>query len=328
MRFLYVYFLLLIPVILILFFLKRKYYKKSSLKFSQVSFFNNQKSLRIKLLIIPEILILAGLILAIAALARPQSSSKYEIFQANGIDIMLVIDTSTSMEAIDPSVSLSRIENAKARAKEFVLKRMNDRIGIVVFSGIAFTQCPLTLDKDALINFVDYIDTKITKIDGTAIGNAIATAVNRLIKTDGKSKIIILLTDGNNNMGEIDPLVASNIAKDNNIKIYTVGVGSREDYYEVDDMFFGKRRVRPQGTDLDETLLKEIAAKTGGEYFYAQTSDALSSAFVSIDKLEKNTVEFTKSVNYNEQYLKFLIPAFWLLLFGFILKLTVFKRLP
>ncbi|MFA7074848.1 MAG: VWA domain-containing protein, partial [Endomicrobiaceae bacterium] len=242
--------------------------------------------------------------------------------------IMLVVDTSTSMEAIDPSVNLSRIENAKNRAKEFILKRINDRIGIVVFSGIAFTQCPLTLDKDALINFVDSINTKITKVDGTAIGNSIATAVNRLSKTDGKSKIIILLTDGNNNMGEIDPLAASNLAKDNKIKIYTVGIGSQNDYYEVEDMFFGKRRVKPQGTDLDETLLKEIAVKTGGEYFYAQTSKALSDAFLSIDKLEKTTVQFTKSVNYNEQYLKFLIPAFWILLFGFLLKITIFKRMP
>ncbi|MDD3052906.1 MAG: VWA domain-containing protein [Endomicrobiaceae bacterium] len=328
MRFLYVYLLSLIPIILILFFLKGKYYKKSSLKFSSIFLFNNQRGLRTKFLILPKILILLGIILAILALARPQSSSKYEIFQANGIDIMLVIDTSTSMEAIDPSVNLSRIENAKARAKEFILKRISDRIGIVVFSGIAFTQCPLTLDKDALINFVDYINTKITKVDGTAIGNALATAVNRLSKIDSKSKIIILLTDGNNNMGEIDPLVASQLAKDNNIKIYTVGIGSQDDYYEVEDMFFGKRQVKAQGMDLDENLLKEIAAKTDGEYFYAQTSKELSEAFVSIDKLEKTTVEYTKSVNYNEQYMKFLIPAFWILVLGFILKLTVFKRLP
>lgn len=328
MRFLYVYLLLLIPIILILYFLKEKYYKKSSLKFSSTSLFNNQRGLRTKFLVLPKILILLGIILAILALARPQSSSKYETFQANGIDIMLVIDTSTSMEAIDPSVNLSRIENAKARAKEFILKRVSDRIGIVVFSGIAFTQCPLTLDKDALINFVDYINTKITKVDGTAIGNALATAVNRLSKIDSKSKIIILLTDGNNNMGEIDPLVASQLAKDNNIKIYTVGIGSQDDYYEVEDMFFGKRQVKAQGMDLDENLLKGIAAKTDGEYFYAQTSKALSDAFVSIDKLEKTTVEYTKSVNYNEQYMKFLIPAFWILVIGFILKLTIFKRLP
>lgn len=328
MKFVYIYCLLLIPLIFGLFFFKNKYYGKSCLKFSSVSLFNNKKSFRTKILLLPEILILIGMLLSVFALARPQSSSKYEIFQASGIDIMLVVDTSTSMEAIDPSVNLSRIENAKNRAKEFILKRINDRIGIVVFSGIAFTQCPLTLDKDALINFVDTINTQITKVDGTAIGNAIATAVNRLSKTDGKSKIIILLTDGNNNMGEIDPLAASNLAKDNKIKIYTVGIGSQNDYYEVEDMFFGKRRVKPQGMDLDETLLKEIAVKTGGEYFYAQTSKALSDAFLSIDKLEKTTVQFTKSVNYNEQYLKFLIPAFWFLLFGFLLKNTILKRMP
>ena len=161
------------------------------LKFSSISFFNNKKGLRTKFLILPDIIILAGIILLILALARPQSSSKYETFQASGIDIMLVMDTSTSMEAIDPSDNLSRIENSKQRAIEFVLKRPSDRIGIVVFSGVAFTQCPLTLDKDALVNFINSINTKITKVDGTAIGNAIATAVNRLSKIESKSKIII-----------------------------------------------------------------------------------------------------------------------------------------
>lgn len=327
MRFLYVYLLFLAPVILILYFLKEKYSQKVSLKFSSLSFFNGQKGFRTKLLILPDILILTGLILAIFALARPQSSSKYETFQASGIDIMLVMDTSTSMEAVDPSVNLSRIENAKSRAKEFILKRAGDRIGIVVFSGIAFTQCPLTLDKDALINFTDSINTKITKVDGTAIGNALATAVNRLAKINGKSKIIILLTDGNNNMGEVDPLSAAQLAKDNNIKIYTVGIGSPNDYYEVEDMFFGKRQVKAPNMDLDETLLKEISMKTDGEYFAAQTSRDLSEAFTSIDKLEKTTVEYTRSVNYNEQYMKFLIFSFYFLITGFILKLTIFKRM-
>ena len=157
MRFLYVYLLSLIPIILIFFLLKEKYYSKPLLKFSSLSFFGDKRSFRTKFLIIPEILILIGIFFIIAALARPQSSSKYESFQANGIDIMLVMDTSTSMEAVDPTVNISRIQNAKDRAKEFILKRVNDRMGIVVFSSLAFTQCPLTLDKDALVNFVDLI---------------------------------------------------------------------------------------------------------------------------------------------------------------------------
>ena len=327
MKFLYVYLLVLIPILLILFFLKEKWYQKVYLRFSSISFFNNKKGLRTKFLIVPDIIILVGIILLILALARPQSSSKYETFQASGIDIMLVMDTSTSMEAIDPSVNLSRIENSKQKAIEFVLKRQSDRIGIVVFSGVAFTQCPLTLDKDALVNFINSINTRITKVDGTAIGNAIATAVNRLSKIESKSKIIILLTDGVNNMGEVDPLVACNLAKDNNIKIYTVGIGSPNDYYEIQD-FFGTRKVQSQENNLDENLLKEIAKKTDGEYFAARTSKALSQAFTSIDKLEKTTVEHTKSVNYNEQYMKFLFPAFWVLILGFILKITILKRLP
>ncbi|MCR4663615.1 MAG: VWA domain-containing protein [Endomicrobiaceae bacterium] len=328
MRFLYVYLLSLIPVILILFFLKKKYYSKNSLKFSSLSFFGNKTGIRTKLLIIPDILILLGLFLVIFALARPQSSSKYETFQANGIDIMLVMDTSTSMEAIDPTVNISRIQSAKNQAKEFILKRVNDRMGIVVFSSLAFTQCPLTLDKDALINFVDLINTKITKADGTAIGDALATAVNRLSKVESKSKIVVLLTDGANNRGEISPMTAAQLAKDNNIKVYTVGIGSDRDYYEVEDMFWGKRQVQAQGNDLDENLLKEIAAKTDGEYFSAQTSKDLYRAFSSIDKLEKTTVEHTKSVNYNEQFMKFLFVAFFVLILGYLLKITILKRLP
>lgn len=240
---------------------------------------------------------------------------------------MLVIDTSTSMNAIDPTVNLSRIESAKKRAKEFIMKRSNDRIAIAVFSSIAFTQCPLTLDKDALLNFVDMINTEITKADGTAIGSAIATAVNRLSKIRAKSKVIILLTDGNNNTGEIDPLAAAQLARENNVKIYTVGIGSSSDFYEVQDMFFGTRKIKAPD-DLNEGLLMEIAKKTDGEYFQAKTSKDLAEAFSSIDKLEKTKEEYTKSVNYNEQYLKFLIPAFWFLLAGFILQITVFKRLP
>ena len=328
MRFLYVYLLLLIPVISVLFFLKDKYYLKNLLNFSSLSFFGTKTGTRTKFLILPDILILIGVCLLICALARPQSSSKYETFQANGIDIMLVIDTSTSMEAIDPTVNISRIENAKQRAKEFILKRVNDRMGITVFSSVAFTQCPLTLDKDALINFIDLINTSITKADGTAIGSALATAVNRLSKVDGKSKIVVLLTDGANNAGEITPLTAARLAADNKIKVYTVGIGSPDDYYEMDDMFFGKRKVQAQDNTFDETLLKEISASTGGEYFSARTSKDLYQAFSSIDDLEKNVVEHTKSVNYNEQFMKFLMPAFWLLFFGYLLKNTILKRLP
>ena len=298
------------------------------MKFSSLSFFSPEKSFRTKLLVIPDILILIGICFVIAALARPQSSSKYETFQANGIDIMLVMDTSTSMEAVDPTVGISRIQNAKDRAKEFVLKRVNDRMGIVVFSSLAFTQCPLTLDKDTLVNFIDLINTQITKADGTAIGDALATAVNRLSKVEGKSKIVVLLTDGANNRGEITPMTAAQLAKDNDIKVYTVGIGSEKDYYEIEDLFWGKRKVQAQGNDLDENLLKEIAAKTDGEYFSAQTSKDLYKAFSSIDDLEKTTIEHTKSVNYNEQFMKFLFPGFWILILGFLLKITILKRLP
>lgn len=327
MRFLYLYSLFLIPIILILFLLKEKYYLKNLLKFSSLSFFGKKTGIRTKLLIVPDLLILLGICLVICSLARPQSSSKYETFQANGVDIMLVMDTSTSMEAIDPTVNTSRIQNAKERATEFVLKRVSDRIGIVVFSELAFTQCPLTLDKDAIVNFINMIATRMTKTDGTAIGDALATAVNRLSKVDSKSKIIVLLTDGINNRGEIAPLTAAQLAKDNNVKVYTVGIGSDKDFYEVEDPFWGKRQIQAE-ENLDETLLKEIAKKTDGEYFYAQTSKDLYKAFSSIDKLEKTTVEHTKSINYNEQFMKFLFPAFWILILGFLLKITILKRLP
>lgn len=286
MRFLYVYLLFLIPVILTGLFLKEKYYKKVSMKFSSTSYFNNLTGLRVKLLFIPRMFIIIGLFLAIFALARPQSSSKYETFFAEGIDIMLVMDTSTSMNAVDPTVNISRINSAKQRAKEFILKRINDRIGIVVFSSIAFTQCPLTLDKDALLNFIDTIDTGITKADGTAIGSAIATAVNRLSKIEGKSKVLVLLTDGNNNAGEIDPMVACQLAKDNGIKIYTVGIGSGDDYYEAKDIFFGTRKVKAQD-DLNETLLMEIAKKLTENIFRQKHQEIWQTLFQVLTVLKK-----------------------------------------
>jgi Ca-activated chloride channel family protein len=316
MMFLYPYLLLLIPLFLAGLYLKHRFYAKPSLNFSFFDFLNTKKTYKHYLRIGAYVLIVVGFILCIIALARPQSVSKFETFKSSGIDIMLVFDTSGSMEAIDPVSKISRMEYAKQVAKDFVLKRQNDRIGIVVFSSVAFTQAPLTMDKNALARFIDLINTKITRADGTAIGTAIATAVNRLSKTPSKSQIIILLTDGINNSGEIDPVSAAKLAADLHIKIYAVGIGGSDDYMNITGPDGITRRAKSEDINFNDTPLKEISALTGGEYFWARNAKDLTAAFKTIDTLEKSEIDYTRTVNHNEEYLKFLIWAFWLIFSG------------
>jgi len=316
MKFLYPYVLLLIPLFAAALALKYKFYARPFINFSYFNLFSARKTYKHYAHILATILSCAGFVLCVAALARPQSASRAEIVRMSGIDIMLVFDTSGSMEAIEPQSGISRMEYAKQTARDFVLRRENDRIGITVFSSVAFTQAPLTLDKNALISFINSIDTKITQVDGTAIGNAIATAVNRLIKTESKSQIIILLTDGINNTGEIDPESAALLARNFNIKIYAVGIGGADDYMEIADPLYGRRRVKYEEINFNDTHLKEITALTGGMFFHARGISDLAAVFKTIDELEKNEVDYARILNYNEEYLNYLLWAFWLLFAG------------
>ncbi|MDR3256525.1 MAG: VWA domain-containing protein [Endomicrobium sp.] len=267
------------------------------------------------------------LILIIVALARPQSGKTFEQSNEQGIDIMVALDTSTSMSSLDFK-PLNRMEAAKRVTQNFVRARKYDRIGLVIFSGLAFTQCPLTTDKDSLVEFIKNINIGDTGLDGTAIGSAIMTCVNRLKDSVAKSKIIILVTDGNNNMGEIDPLTASKVAQGCDVKIYTIGVGSLEGaIYEIDDPFFGKREVRTQDA-INEDVLKHVAYDTGGEYFRAQDTKSFENIMKQIDKLEKDDIKVVQFTNYNELYKYFLIPALFLLLLIIILENTYLRKLP
>ncbi|MCL2389288.1 MAG: VWA domain-containing protein, partial [Elusimicrobia bacterium] len=274
-----------------------------------------KKTYKHYLSIISSFLLCAGVVLCITALARPQSMRGLQTATASGVDIMLVIDTSGSMMAIDPHSNLTRMDYANRAAKDFVRRRPNDRIGIVVFSGVAITQVPLTLDTNALVSFIDLIDIRITRSHGTAIGSAIATAAARLAQTESDSRVMILLTDGVNNTGEIDPISAAYLARDVGIKIYAIGVGSPNDLIEVTDPFFGRRRIRADDS-FDSTQLIQIADITGGVYFHASNARELERALAEIDELERSEFEYTQNFNFNEEYLKFLLWAFWLLFAG------------
>jgi Ca-activated chloride channel family protein len=283
---------------------------------------------RAKLAFLPRALRYAALALFIVALARPQAGQKNEEISSQGIDIMLVLDTSTSMRAIDFKPD-NRLAAARKVAMEFVKGRQYDRIGIVVFSGLSFTQCPLTIDHDAVLNFLSQVEIGMTEVDGTAVGSAIATAANRLKGANGKSRVIILLTDGRSNMGEIDPLTASRAAGALGIRIYTIGAGQPGGaLYPVDDPFWGRRFVKIPEQEHDESTLAKIAETTGGRYFRATDSVSLARIFKQIDAMEKTEIKTVKYTSYTELFLYLLWPGFLLLGLELLLANTWLRKLP
>lgn len=265
--------------------------------------------------IILRSLAIAALILA---LARPQSSLSWQNSTTEGIDIMIASDISGSMLAED--FQPNRLEAGKNIAIDFIKNRPDDRIGLVIFSGESFTQCPLTIDHDVLINL--YQDVKYGMIDdGTAIGMGLATAVNRLKDSEAKSKVVILLTDGSNNMGSIPPLTAAEIAKDFGIRVYTVGIGTHGFApYPVQTPFGVQYQKVP--VDVDEGTLTKIANITGGKYFRATDNQTLKNIYDQIDKLEKAKIEVTQFHKKTELFLPFALIALFLLSMEFILKNT------
>ena len=232
---------------------------------------------------IPFALRIAALCLLVVAIARPRSSSQVEKVDTEGIDIIFAMDVSTSMLARD--FTPDRLSAAKDIAIEFIAQRPSDRMGIVVFAGESYTQCPLTTDRATLINLMKEVQTDLIE-DGTAIGNGLATAVARMKDSDAKSRVVILLTDGVNNMGEIDPAMATEIAKTYGIRVYTIGVGANgEAPYPVQTPWGIELRKLP--VEIDEPLLKEIADGTGGRYFRATDNTKLSEIYAEIGKMEK-----------------------------------------
>jgi Ca-activated chloride channel homolog len=261
--------------------------------------------------------------LLIIVLARPQTSDKFQDMSTEGIDIVLTLDISGSMLAQD--FRPNRIEAAKNVATEFISGRPYDRIGLVVFSGESFTQCPLTTDHAVLINLLREVQSGMIE-DGTAIGMGLATAVNRIKDSEAKSKVIILLTDGVNNRGEIAPATAAGIAKTYGIRVYTIGVGTQGVApYPVQTPY--GTQYQDMQVEIDETILRDIAQTTGGNYFRATDNDKLIQVYNEIDKLEKSKIDVKQFNRKEEKYLLPALIAFCLLLFEVLARNTVFRNL-
>ena len=273
---------------------------------------------------LPFLLRLAALALLIVAIARPRDSKNFEKVDTEGIDIVLDMDVSTSMLARD--FKPDRIGAAKDIAIEFIASRPTDRIGIVVFAGESYTQCPVTTDRITLINMMKEVQTGLIE-DGTAIGNGLATAVARLKDSDAKSRVVILLTDGVNNRGEIAPETAAEIAKTYGIRVYTIGVGAKGDApYPVQTPW--GIQVQNMKVEIDEELLQKIAETTGGKYFRATDNTKLMEIYGEINKMEKNRTTVDSFPVYSERYMDFAIWALVLLLLELLFKFVILKKLP
>ena len=268
-------------------------------------------------------------VLAIALLfivmARPQSVNRWQKVNTEGIDIIIDLDISSSMLAQD--FKPNRLEAAKNVAIQFISGRPDDRIGLVVFSGESFTQCPLTTDHAVLINLFQQVQSGMIE-DGTAIGDGLATSINRLKDSEAKSKVVILLTDGMNNRGEIAPLTAAKIANTFGIRVYTIGVGTIGTAPYPVQTPYGGTRYQQMKVQIDENMLKQIASMTGGKYFRATDNKKLEEIYNAIDKLEKSKIDVKQFSRKEEEYLKFALWAAVLLLAEWFLRKTVFRTMP
>lgn len=307
--------------------LRKKRAQSASIRYSDLKIVKRSaKTGRQKFRFLLTVLRVLALAFLAVALARPQSGTESREVTSEGIDIMLALDISGSMRAEDFKPQ-NRLYVAKEEIKRFVEKRTSDRIGLVIFSQSSFTQCPLTLDYGVLLNFLDQVKFGMIK-DGTAIGMALANCVNRLRESPSKSKVIVLLTDGVNNAGEIDPLTAGSIAKTMGIKIYAIGVGKPGNaMYPIDDPIFGKRYVYLPN-EIDEVGLKAIAEKTGGKYFRARSEKELEQIYDEIDKLEKTKVKVNEYVQYKELFSLFVFLGFGLLVIEIVMGQTIFRKIP
>jgi Ca-activated chloride channel family protein len=316
------FWLLLVVPIMIAWYIFRQQKLHGNIKSSTVNYFKPDNSTLLRHL--PIVLRSLAVIFLIIAIARPQTSLSWQDVTTEGIDIVIALDISGSMLAED--FKPNRLEASKQVAIDFINERPYDRIGLVIYAGESFTQCPLTTDHDVLINLFKDIKNGMIE-DGTAIGMGLATAVNRLKDSDAKSKVAILLTDGSNNRGAIAPVTAAEIAKEFGIRVYTVGVGSNGTAPTPYRDQFNRLQYQNVPVRIDETTLKEIAKVTGGQYFRAENKKSLSKIYTEIDKLEKSKIEVTQYKNKSEKYLLFALMATLLLLTEFILKNTILKSI-
>ena len=317
----FLWLLILIPL-MIAWYIWRNSKLQGSLRMSALKGFSSVKKSKYTTLRHYGIVLRAlALVALIIALARPQAAFSWQNSTTEGIDIVIATDISGSMLAED--LKPNRLEAGKNIAIDFIKDRPEDRIGLVIFSGESFTQCPLTIDHDVLINLFGEISNGMIE-DGTAIGMGLATAVNRLKESEAKSKVVILLTDGSNTTGSIPPITAAEIAKQMKVRVYTVGVGTKGYApYPVKTPFGVQYQQVP--VTIDEDVLKDIAKMTGGQYFRATNNAKLKQIYQQIDQLEKAKIAVTQYHKKTERFLPFALIAMTLLLLEFLLRNTVFK---
>lgn len=315
--------LLLIPMILWYILTEKKSY--ADLQFSSLQAFKGIKhSGRIWLRHVLFAIEVLAVVFLVIALARPQSDNSWQTYTSEGIDIVLALDISGSMLAQD--FTPDRLDAARNVAIEFIQKRPHDKIGLVIFAGESFTQCPLTTDQAVLINLLREVKSGIIE-DGTAIGLGLANAVNRLKDSPDKSKVVILLTDGVNNRGAIAPATAAELAKTYGIRVYTIGVGTYgEAPYPVQTPFGIQTQNVP--VEIDEDVLRQIATLTGGKYFRATDNDKLTQIYQEIDQLEKSKIEVRHFSKKNEKYFVFGLIGMCLLIAQALLRYTVLRKIP
>lgn len=319
-------YLLLLLAPMIAWYIWKKSNLDASIRLSAIRGFNKApKTYKYYLRHFPFIFKMLALALLIVALARPQSTNSWNKTSSEGIDIVIALDISGSMLAED--FKPNRLEAAKADAIKFISGRPNDRIGLVVFAGESFTQCPLTTDHAVLINLINDIKSGMIE-DGTAIGVGLANAVSRLKDSKAKSKVIILMTDGVNNQGEVAPITAAEIAQTLGIRTYTIGIGTMgKAPYPFTDMF-GRKNYQQIDVEIDEDVLTKIAHLTDGEYFRATSNKRLEDIYKNIDKLEKSKIEVKEYSKKNEEYLLFVLLGAMFLIAEVFLKNTVLKSIP
>ncbi len=320
------FYLLLLLVPVIAWYIYRQRSMQATIQVSTVEpLLQAPKTIRNYLRHLPVFLRSLVFALLVFILARPQSTNRWENVTTEGIDIVLALDISSSMLAQD--FKPDRLEASKDVAIEFISGRPNDRIGLVVFSAESFTQCPLTTDRAVLINLFKDIKSGMIE-DGTAIGVGLTNAVTRLKDSDAISKVIILLTDGVNNQGSIDPLTAAELAKSFGIRTYTIGVGSMGTApYPVQDVF-GRTFLQDIPVEIDESTLQQIADMTNGKYFRATNNQKLREIYAEIDKLEKSKIDVKEFSKKQEEYFWFAVAAALLLLLELLLRYTVLRKIP
>ena len=321
----------MIPVVVVLSWWRFKRQAAPSFRFSSTLLVKDLFSTwKIRFAFVPPALRLAALILFICALGRPQAVLEESKVVTEGIDIILAVDCSGSMAAEDFTLNgqrSNRLDVVKNAVEEFIAGRHSDKIGFIAFSAKAYTVCPLTTDYTWLLSNLSRVRLGMMQ-DGTAIGSAIATSVNRLKNSKAKSKVIILLTDGINNAGSVDPANAAKVAQALGIKIYTIGAGTKGSApFPVHD-FFGQTFYQNVSIDIDEKILTEIARVTNGHYYRATDTDSLKKIYKEIDNLEKTKIEETGYKEYKELFVYFLAAALLLLLTEMILSNTLFLRIP